>query len=59
MSALERVIAEAIKEFDFGNFGLDEVDIGLHDYPDDQEWVPALAEKIGDAVRGVMGAGDE
>lgn len=59
MSALDRTISDVIREFDFGDFGMDDVDIALHDDPDAQEWVPALAEKIGDAVRGVLGAGDE
>lgn len=39
-------IAEVLREFHWDNYGLDQVDIGLHDYPDRQEWVDALAGEI-------------
>ncbi|MFF1709271.1 hypothetical protein [Streptomyces sp. NPDC058268] len=45
-------IAETVRAFDFGNYGLDAVDVALHDYPEQQEWVPALA----DAVLAVLSA---
>ncbi|MFE7727382.1 hypothetical protein ACFU5D_16505 [Streptomyces anthocyanicus] len=43
---LQQRIEAVIKDFPFHNYGLDDVDIALHDYPADQEWVPALARKV-------------
>ncbi|MYS15153.1 hypothetical protein [Streptomyces sp. SID4982] len=45
-SPLQGRIEAVIREFPFGNYGLDEVDIALHDYPDDQEWAPDLATAV-------------
>lgn len=39
-------LAEVIRSFPFDNYGLNDVDIALHDYPDYQEWVPALADAL-------------
>jgi hypothetical protein len=49
MSAREKII-EAIKGFNWGNYSLDEVEMGLADYPDLQDWVPALADRICAAI---------
>lgn len=43
-------ITEAIREFNWGNYSLDEVEMGLADYPDQQDWVSALADAIGAAL---------
>jgi len=44
-----RVIAEAIREFRWSNFGLDQLD-ELKEDPDTSEWIDALAEKIHEAL---------
>ncbi|MEV6014766.1 hypothetical protein [Streptomyces sp. NPDC051997] len=44
-SPLQRVEA-AIRDFPFGNYGLNDVDIALHDHPEYQEWVPELAHAV-------------
>lgn len=49
MSAKDKV-AEAIREFDFSDYGMDDVAYGLREHPDDQEWVPALAAAILNAL---------
>jgi hypothetical protein len=53
---LQQRIEAVIRDFPFDNYGLNDVDIALHDHPDDQEWVPALARKVltalGEAVTG-------
>ncbi|MFJ2110636.1 hypothetical protein ACIOEX_01685 [Streptomyces sp. NPDC087850] len=43
---LQQRIEAVIRDFSFDNYGFDDVDIALHDYPDDQEWVAALAHKV-------------
>ncbi|MFH8531505.1 hypothetical protein ACH4GE_24180 [Streptomyces tendae] len=45
-SPLQQRVEAVIRDFPFDNYGLNDVDIALHDYPDDQEWVPALARKV-------------
>jgi hypothetical protein len=40
------IIENALKDFPWGNYGLDEVDIGLADDPEAQEWVKDLAADI-------------
>ncbi|MFG3710819.1 hypothetical protein [Micromonospora sp. NPDC047730] len=42
MTAVDMAEA-AIRQFPFDNYGLDEVDVLLHDSPDAQEWVSDLA----------------
>ena len=42
--------AAAIRQFPFDNYGLDEVDVLLHDSPDTQEWVDVLAARVVDAL---------
>ena len=49
----------AVRAFDFGDYGLDDVEAGLHDRPDDQEWVPILAAEVATAVLNVAVAPDE
>lgn len=44
-------IADVIRGFPFDDYGLNEVDIALHDHPDDQEWVPKLADAVLAVVR--------
>lgn len=39
-------VEEVIRTFDWGDYGMNDADIGLHDDPDAQEWVPDLAVKI-------------
>ncbi|GAA2108033.1 hypothetical protein [Streptomyces synnematoformans] len=39
-------IAEIIRAFPFDDYGMDDVDIALHDDPETQEWVPALAAAV-------------
>ncbi|MFD4830122.1 hypothetical protein ACFWPV_09745 [Streptomyces uncialis] len=43
---LQHVIEAVIRNFPFDHYGLGHVDVALHDYPDDQEWVPALARTV-------------
>ena len=45
-SPLQQRIEAVIRDFPFDNYGLNDVDIALHNYPDDQEWVPALARRV-------------
>lgn len=45
-SPLQQRIEAVIRDFPFDNYGLNDVDIALHDHPDDQEWVPALARNV-------------
>lgn len=45
-SELYESIVQSIKEFNWSNYGLDIVDIGIHDDPEAQEWIPALARNI-------------
>lgn len=44
-TAREKVV-EALKTFNWGNYSLDEVALGLADYPEYQQWVPALADHV-------------
>ncbi|HET6691724.1 MAG TPA: hypothetical protein VFG74_12755 [Miltoncostaeaceae bacterium] len=46
----EQVIADTIRAFSFDTYGMDDVDVALHDRPDDQEWVSALAAQIASAL---------
>ena len=43
---LQRRIEAVIRGFPFDNYGLNDVDIALHDHPDDQDWVADLAGKV-------------
>jgi hypothetical protein len=43
---LQQAAEHAIRHFEFHDYGLDEVDIALHDRPEEQEWVPALARAV-------------
>ena len=43
-------IEEVLREFSWGNFGYDDIDIGLADYPEYQEWVSKLADEILDKL---------
>lgn len=54
-SPLSERIEAAIRDFPFDNYGLNDVDIALHDHPDDQEWVPALASAVLSAIRQNLG----
>lgn len=45
MTARDKVV-EAIKEFNWGYFSLDEVALGLADYPEYQKWPDALADAV-------------
>jgi hypothetical protein len=56
-SPLRERIEAAIRDFPFDNYGLNDVDIALHDFPDDQEWVPALASAVLAAIE--QGGGGE
>lgn len=46
MPVNREAIERAIRSFDFGDYGLNDVDIALHDDPEAQEWVPELASTI-------------
>lgn len=50
-SELRAPLVDAIREFPFDNYGLDDVSHLLEDTPDTQEWVPALADALLRAVR--------
>lgn len=50
MSELNEAIQKILREFDWGNYGFDEVEMGLHDYPQYQEWLRILADKIEAAI---------
>jgi hypothetical protein len=41
---------DAIRAFAWDDYGLDGIDIGLHDDPDAQEWVTPLAQAVLRAV---------
>jgi hypothetical protein len=45
-AADQHIVEAVIRQFRFSGFGFDEVDIGLADYPDEQQWVASLAAKI-------------
>ncbi|MCZ4602953.1 hypothetical protein O3S80_04030 [Streptomyces sp. Lzd4kr] len=45
-AALREQIAEAVREFPFDNYGLDDVAYLLDSEPDTQEWVPKLAAAV-------------
>lgn len=55
-SSPQQRVEAAIRDFPFDNYGLNDVDIALHDYPEDQEWVPALARAVLAASGGGAGA---
>ena len=46
MEEVQERIASVLRSFSWSNFGYDEVEIGLHDYPEYQEWVDELALAI-------------
>lgn len=46
MSELRDSVIQSIKEFSWGNFGLDEIEIGILEDPEAQEWIEALADNI-------------
>lgn len=39
-------LEQVIRDFSWGNYGLHDPELGLADYPDDQEWVADLAKEI-------------
>lgn len=45
-SELYESIVQSIKEFNWGNYGMDIVDISIQDDLEAQEWIPALARNI-------------
>lgn len=49
MSAKEKII-EAIREFNWGRYSQDQIEMGLADYPDAQDWVEALADAVCAAI---------
>lgn len=46
---------EAIAAFDFGDYGLDTVDILIREHREYQDWIPALARAV---IAAVDNAGD-
>jgi hypothetical protein len=50
MKTQQEAAEQAIREFSFDNYGMNDVDIALHDDPEAQEWVPALARAVLEAV---------
>lgn len=46
----QQAAEQAIRKFDFSDFGMDGVEIALHEDPEAQEWVPALARAVLAAV---------
>lgn len=49
-SSPQQRVEAVIRDFPFGNYGLNDVDIALHDHPEFQEWVPELASAVLKAV---------
>lgn len=45
-SELYESIMQSIKEFNWGNYGMDIVAISIQDDMEAQEWIPALAHNI-------------
>lgn len=45
-SELYESIVQSIREFNWGNYGLDAVGNGIHDDPEAQEWIADLAHNI-------------
>lgn len=43
---LRTKLADAIRQFPFDNYGLDDISYLLEEDPETQEWVPALADAI-------------
>ena len=41
---------DAIRTFDFDDYGLDDVFYAIHSAPWAQEWIPALARRVAAAV---------
>lgn len=56
MPVNREAIESAIRSFNFGDYGLNDVDIALHDDPESQEWVPGLASAILRAIEQESGA---
>lgn len=50
ISHITKVITRCLLSFSWGNYGLNEVDIGLQEDPEAQEWVPDLADEIADVI---------
>ena len=50
MSDTHRIICQVIQDFDWGDYGMHAVEIGIHDDLKAQHWIPALARKIQTAL---------
>ncbi len=50
MKTQQEAAEKAIRKFDFGDLGMDDVEAALRDDPEAQEWVPALARQVLEAV---------
>lgn len=50
MKNAQHIAEEAIREFPWDDYGLDEVSIGLTEQPEYQEWVTPLAQAVLRAV---------
>jgi hypothetical protein len=47
---IEERIACVLWKFDWGNYGLNNVELGILDDPDAQEWIPDLSKEIAAAL---------
>lgn len=47
---LQVAIAKTIESFEFDDYGLDDISIGIQEAPDEQDWIPALAQEIAETV---------
>jgi len=45
-STSHKIIEKELRDFPWGNYGMDDVEFGLADHPEDQDWVTELADNI-------------
>lgn len=50
---LQAAIAKTIESFEFDDYGLDDISIGIQEAPDEQDWIPDLAREIAETVASV------
>jgi hypothetical protein len=41
-----KIIEKELRDFPWSNYGMDDVELGLADYPEYQQWVADLADNI-------------
>ncbi len=46
----QAAIERAIAEFEFDDYGMDDVSIAISEDPETQEWIPKLAERVAEVA---------